>query len=88
MPERRKRLSAKLDEINEHLEAEPVESEKAESLQNAMGTLRTAVEAESDDEHEELAQVFGDAALEFEVSHPKLTSVLNQISQILAGAGI
>ena len=89
MPERRKRLTEKLNEVDGHLEAETVAAELAEPLQEAIGALRTVVDAAEDDPEndEELAETFGDMALEFEVSHPKLTQVLNQISELLAGSG-
>ncbi|MCP4448650.1 MAG: DUF4404 family protein [Myxococcales bacterium] len=91
MPERRKRLTAKLNEVDEHLEsAGPVDSAIEEPLQAALGNVREAVEAASadDEEHEELTEALGDLALRLEVSHPKLTELLNHISELFAGAGI
>lgn len=91
MPERRKRLTAKLNEVDEHLEAaEPVHSDLEEPLQEALGGVRQAIEAPPADteEHDELTEALGDVALKLEVSHPKLTELLNHISELLAGAGI
>lgn len=90
MAERRKRLTEKLSEVDEHLESgEPVNTELEAPLQAALGNVRQAIETPSDDEdHGELTEVLGDLALSLEVSHPKLTELLNHISELLAGAGI
>lgn len=91
MPERRKRLTAKLNEVDEHLDAaEPVDSAIEEPLKEALGGVRKAIEKPpADDEaHEELTDALSDLALSLEVSHPKLTELLNHISGLLAGAGI
>ena len=91
MPERKKRLTAKLSEVDEHLEqSEPVEQVLKEPLAEALGGVRQAVNSVpgADEDNEELSEVLGDLALKLEVSHPKLTELLNHISELLAGAGI
>jgi len=91
MAERRKRLTAKLGELDEQLSSDgPVQDELAEPLKEALGSLREVVETPPGDNEgqEELGETIGDLALSLEVSHPKLTRLLNQISEILAGAGI
>lgn len=91
MAERKKRLTAKLGEVDEHLEqSEAVEEDLKEPLEEALGGVRQAVNATpgTDQDTEELTEALGDLALKLEVSHPKLTELLNHISEILAGAGI
>ena len=90
MPERRKRLTDKLSEFDDHLGAgDPLDAELEEPLQEAIGSVRQALEASGDSEdHEDLTDALSDLALKLEVSHPKLTELLNHISEILAGAGI
>ena len=91
MAERRKRLTEKLSEVDEHLESgEPVNTELAAPLHAALGNVRQAIETPSadDEDHGELTEALGDLALNLEVSHPKLTELLNRIADLLAGAGI
>tara|TARA_R110002096_G_scaffold361075_1_gene554068 strand:- start:7580 stop:7846 length:267 start_codon:yes stop_codon:yes gene_type:complete len=88
MTERKKRLTAKLDEVDEHLEAAEVDSELQEPLQATLGNVRLAIDAPDEEEHEDLTDALSDLALNLEVSHPKLTELLNRISDLLAGAGI
>lgn len=90
MAERRKRITEKLNELHEHLDSgEPIDSEIEEPLQQAIGDVKQAVETSVDDsDHRVLTETLGDLALNLEVSHPKLTEILNRISDLLAGAGI
>lgn len=91
MPERKKRLTEKLQELDEHIgSGEPIERDLDEPLRQTIGSLRQVVETptEDDEDHRDLSEALGDMALKLEVSHPKITRLLNQISDILAGAGI
>ncbi len=88
MAERRKRLTAKLDEIDEHLRSEEVATDLEEPLQEAIGNVRQAVSNPSDEGHQELSESLEDLALSFEVTHPRLTALLNNLSELLSGAGI
>ena len=91
MPERRKRITEKLSEVHENIKAsEPIASEIHEPLHDALGKVEQVVEAdaESEEDHSILSETLGDLALNLEVSHPKLTNLLNNISELLAGAGI
>ena len=89
MTERRRRLTEKLAELDEHIDSgEPIDGPLDEPLRQTIGNLRQIAEAEGDDDNEGLSEALVDIALELEVSHPKLTRLLNQISDILSGAGI
>ena len=90
MPERKKQLTAKLDELDEHIESSnPIDATVDAPLQQVLGNLRVAVDdEESDVEKLGIVDELGDIALSLEVSHPKLTEILNHISELLAGAGL
>ena len=91
MPQRRKRLTEKLNELDQHIEeGAPLDSEVDEPLQQAIGELRQAADASPDKEpdHEALGETLGDLAMSLEVSHPRITEMLNHLSEILAGVGI
>jgi hypothetical protein len=91
MPERRKRITEKLSELHENIKSgDPIASEIHEPLHDAIGKVEMAVDenAESDADHSNLSESLGDLALNLEVSHPRLTEILNKISELLAGAGI
>ena len=91
MTERRKRLTEKLQELDEHIgSGEPIEAPLDEPLRQTIGSLRQVIETppENDEDHRDLSEALGDIALQLEVSHPTFTRLLNQISGILSGAGI
>jgi hypothetical protein len=90
MPDRRKRITEKLSELHANIkEGDPIAAELDEPLRNALGQVEKAASSETDEEdHSTLADSLGDLALNLEVSHPKLTDLLNHISELLAGAGI
>lgn len=92
MADRRKRITEKLSELHENIkDGDPIAPELHEPLHEAIGQVEQAVEVNEDadeGDHSILTETLGDLALGFEVSHPKLTGILNRISEILAGAGI
>ncbi len=91
MAERRKRVTEKLNELHDNIKSgDPIDSELEEPLQAAIGEVEEAVVADAtvEDDHSILNEKLGDLALNFEVSHPQLTNILNRISELLAGAGI
>lgn len=91
MTERRKRLTEKLQELDEHIASgEPVDETLAQPLDQAIGSVRQVIAAPEDSDEDEgaLSEILGDIALKLEVTHPRLTQALNSLSEILAGAGI
>lgn len=89
MPDRRKRITEKLSELHANIkEGDPIALELDEPLRNALGQVEAAASSETEEDHSSLSDTLGDLALNLEVSHPKLTNILNQISELLAGAGI
>jgi hypothetical protein len=88
--ERRKRITEKLNELHEQIQSgEPIDSGLEEPLHQAIGEVKQAVDPDAEDpDHSVLSDTLGDLALNLEVSHPKLTEILNHISELLAGAGI
>ena len=91
MAERRKRITEKLSELHENIKSsDPIASEINDPLHDAIGKVEQAVDenAEQDADHSILSETLGDLALNLEVSHPRITDILNHISELLAGAGI
>jgi rRNA maturation endonuclease Nob1 len=91
MAERRKRITEKLSELHSHIKSgDPIASEIHDPLHEAIGKVEEAVDedADADADHSNLTETLGDLALNLEVSHPRITDVLNHISELLAGAGI
>ncbi len=91
MAERRKRITEKLSELHENIKSgDPIASELDEPLRDAIGKVEEAVDenAADDADHSILTETLGDLALNLEVSHPRLTKILNHISELLSGAGI
>lgn len=91
MPERRKRITEKLSELHENIKSgDPIASEIHDPLHEAIGKVEEAVDekADADADHSNLTETLGDLALNLEVSHPRITDILNRISELLAGAGI
>lgn len=90
MPERKKRLTEKLAELDQHIAGEAaLHDELKEPLDSAIVNLRQMVQEDRpEEEHQELSEILSDLALSAEVSHPRLTQLLNHMSELLAGAGI
>lgn len=89
MLERKKRLTEKLQEFDDHIASgEPVDDALAEPLHQAIGSVRQVIDSDDDEDHSTISEALGDIALNLEVTHPRLTQLLNNISEILAGAGI
>jgi predicted transcriptional regulator len=83
-------LSRALEKLRLEIEAlDTADEESRRKLEQLVADLESKLENPEDTElHEDLAEQLRDSMLEFEVSHPRLTSIMNDIMMKLSNMGI
>jgi hypothetical protein len=83
-------LSRALEKLRLEIEAlDTADEESRRKLEQLVADLESKLENPEDTElHEDLTDQLRDSMLEFEVSHPRLTSIMNDIMMKLSNMGI
>lgn len=85
-----KEINAALGDLRKEIEQLEVDDQATKArLSTLVENIEQRLESsESDEEHHDLVEEMKDAVTQFEVEHPRITGIINDLMMTLSNAGI